>query len=197
LILLKTGIETTLAAFSLIFVSSKSQRMMNKSLIVAFISASISTAFGQEVWTNKSRILPDDLRKIPVAISIVHSPNPNYPELTTKGDKSKYKYVWKHASSVVSLNEDLEVIEAGSFIWYSAEGWKKNVEYDRKAFAKRFDCPKGILKKGEAFTFGDNYRFGNNLYGGDALWYIISKDKNGKIYKGFALLETEAELLSK
>lgn len=161
-------------------------------ILLLFVSAIVH---GQSAWTDKSRILPDALRKVPVAISIVHNPNPNYPEPTTKEDRSKSTYVWRHATSITSLNENLEVIKAGSFIWYSVEGWKKNVEYDRKAFAKRFDCPKGILKKGDVFTFEKNYRFGNNLYGGDALWYVLAKDKNGKIYKGMAILETEVEVL--
>ena len=144
-------------------------------------------------WTNKNRTLPDELRKVPVAIYIQHNPNPNYPELASEGED--YKYVWKHMTSVISPSKDLKVIKAGSYIWYSEEGWIKNVEYNKRTFAKRFDCPNGLLKAGSKFTFEKNYRYGNNLYGGDALWYVIASDSSGNIYKGMALIETEAELL--
>lgn len=143
-------------------------------------------------WTNKNRALPDELRKVPVNIFIKHGPNPNYPELSDK--EEKYKYVWKHQTSVISPEIDLQVIKTGSYIWYNEEGWKKNVVYNKRDFAKRFNCPKGKLIAGQQYTFKKNYRYGNNLYGGDALWYVIAKDAKGNIYKGMALLETEAEL---
>lgn len=148
-------------------------------------------AHSQESWSDKTRVLPDELRKVPVALYIMHSPNPNYPEHTKPEDKSKHLYVWKHQTSVISPDQDLEVIKAGSYIWYNAEGWKQNVQYNKKEFAKRFNCPKAQLIKGQTFTFEKNYRWGSNLYGGDALWYVIAKDNNGNIYKGMALLETE------
>lgn len=149
--------------------------------------------FGQD-WSDKTRVLPDELRKVPVSIYIQHNPNPNYPEVAESN--KDYKYVWKHSTSITSPNKELKVISAGSFIWYNEEGWKKNVDYNRRTFSKRFNCPKGILKVGETYTFNENYRFGNNLYGGDALWYIIAEDDNGNTYKGMAILETESELLN-
>lgn len=160
-------------------------------LVMTFITFS-SCVQGQ--WTNKSRILPDELRKVPVAIFITHTPNPNYPELTTPNDNTEYKYVWKHATSVTSVNKDLKVVKAGSYIWYNEDGWKPNVNYNKKDFKNRFDCPKGILKKGETYTFEKNYRWGNNTYGGDALWYILAEDDEGTLYKGIGLIETESEI---
>ncbi len=161
-------------------------------LIFTFVSASLIA----QDWTDKTRALPDELRKVPVAMYIIHGPNPNYPELTTKDDRSGFKYVWRHSTSVYSPDKDLKVIKAGSFIWYNEEGWKRNVDYSRRDFAKVFNCPKGRIKAGETYTFEKNYRWGNNLYGGDALWFVIAEDKDGNIYKGMALLETESELLN-
>jgi Na+-translocating ferredoxin:NAD+ oxidoreductase RnfG subunit len=34
-------------------------------------------------------------------------------------------------------------------------------------------------------------RNAKQLYGGDALWYVLAVDKNGKRYKGLAFVETE------
>ena len=161
-------------------------------LIQALFICSLS--YSQKGWTDQTRVLPDTLRKLPVGITIYHSPNPNYPELN-EDDRSKGNYVWKHSTYVRAENEDLEVIAAGSFIWYSAEGWFANIQYSKEEFAERFDCKNGILKKGKLYCFKKNYRYGNQLYGGDALWFVLAKDKNGTIYKGIGLLETESELL--
>ena len=90
--------------------------------------------------------------------------------------------------------EDLEVVSMGSFIWYSEEGWFTNVQYSKADIIEKLNCKDGILRKGKTYIFKKNYRFGDDLYGGDALWYILAKDKNGKIYKGTGLIETEGQL---
>ena len=163
-----------------------------KLLITALFILIHFSATSQETWSNKSRVLPDQLREVPVALIIYHSPNPNYPSLNRTTNDSQY--VWKHATSIWSPDKNLQVVSAGSFIWYSEQGWQRNVELNKKEFAKRFNCTKGIIKKGEVYTFEKNYRFGNDLYGGDALWYIIAKDEDGKLYKGMAIIETESTL---
>ncbi len=158
-----------------------------------FIDCQLS---GQEAWTDKTRALPDMLRKVPVALYIEHGPNPNYPEVNDTGIRSDSKYVWKHSTTVCSPKKDLKVIRAGSFIWYDETGWKENVKHKRMDFADRFECPKGSLSQGSCYTFEKNYRWGSTLYGGDALWYVLAEDKEGNVYKGMALLETESELLN-
>jgi hypothetical protein len=170
---------------------------MKKLIILLSIFIISSPLFAQKGWTNHIRILPDTLRKVPVAITIYHNPNPNYPVLNDTKDEYEGKYVWKHSTFVRSEMEDLEIISAGSFIWYSEKGWFTNVQYDKAKFAERFNCKDGILRKGKTYIFRKNYRFGDGLYGGDALWYVLAKNKNGKIYKGMGLIETEGELEQK
>ena len=167
---------------------------MKTHIILFTILFSASSLFAQQGWSDQTRILPDTLRKVPVAITIYHNPNPNYPILNDTKGEYEGKYVWKHSTFVRSEIEDLEVISAGSFIWYSEQGWFKNVQYDKADFEKKFDCKDGILKKGKTYIFRKNYRFGDGLYGGDALWYVLATDKNGKVYKGIGLIETEEEL---
>ncbi len=150
----------------------------------------------QDAWTDKTRVLPDLLRQVPVGLYIQHSPNPNYPELNDTGTNEEWRYVWKHSTTVCSPNQDLKIVKTGSFIWYDETGWKENVNYNKKDFQKKFDCKKGLLEKGSCYTFEKNYRWGSNLYGGDALWYVLAEDAEGKVYKGMALLETESELLN-
>ncbi|MEM9895084.1 MAG: hypothetical protein AAF789_01830 [Bacteroidota bacterium] len=154
--------------------------------------ALITSTSGQEVWSDKTRVLPNKLRKVRTILTLSHLPNPDHPEEAE--EESKWKYIWKHSTTICSPYEDLEVIEAGSFIWYTSDGWKENVQLSRREFIKRFECPKGLLKKGHCYTYEKNYRFGNTLYGGDALWYVLAKDANGELVKGFGIIETEKEL---
>ena len=167
---------------------------MKNLVLIIYFSLFCTPLFAQKGWTDHSRILPDTLRKVPVGITIFHNPNPNYPVLNDIKGEYDGKYVWKHSTFVRSEMEDLEVISAGSFIWYSEAGWFTNIQYTKADFAEKFNCKNGILKKGRTYIFKKNYRFGDNLYGGDALWYVLAKDKKGKIYKGMAIIETEGSL---
>ena len=149
----------------------------------------------QEAWPDKTRVLPAALRKIPVALYISHGPNPNYPEINDTGRYPEMKYVWKHETTVCSPEKKLTIVKAGSYIWYNESGWQENVQYNKKDFKKKFECPQGVLDSGACYTFKENYRWGSNLYGGDALWYVLAEDEEGNLYKGIGLIETESELL--
>ena len=143
-------------------------------------------------WTDHTRALPDKLRQVPVGLTLWHTPNPVYPE--PNPDKPG-AYVWKHNTMVRSEVGELEVVECGSFIWYSEAGWQANMRETPAEFAEFFNCPGSKLRAGRTYTFAKNYRSADSaqrLYGGDALWYILAKDKNGKLYKGMGLIETEA-----
>ena len=162
-------------------------------LFICLVFVSSASIYAQEAWTNKSRILPDNLRLIPTTLTLQHSPNPKFPELLEESN-NEAKYVWKSSTTVCSTSQDLEIVEAGSFIWFSPDGWKQNMLLSKEDFMDRFNCEGGILKTGVCYTFEKNYRYGNQLYGGDALWFVIAKDKQGKLYKGFGIIETEGEL---
>jgi hypothetical protein len=166
-------------------------------LIFSIVLLNITICNAQKGWTDKTRILPDSLRLITANITIYHSPNPNYPEINDTVGENKNKYIWRHSTYVRSENQDLEIIKAGSFIWYSEKGWYENIKFDKAIFAEKFNCKNGVLIKGKTYCFKNNNRFGDNLFGGDALWYVIAKDKNGNVYKGIGLLETEAIILNK
>ena len=168
---------------------------MKKQLTFVVLLLFSTSIFAQNEWKDKTRILPEELRNIPVGIFLSHSPNPNYPILNDSTEIVKNKYLWKHSTFVQSIDKDLEVIKAGSYVWFSEKGWFNNIQFDNKMFSEKFNCKNGYLKKDIKYCYEKNYRFGNNLFGGDALWYIIAKDKEGLIYKGISLIETEAKLL--
>ncbi len=164
---------------------------MKRSILTTIILLALpGMLLAQTDWTNKRRVLPDKLRDLPVGVLLWHDPNPRYPELV--GDT----YYWKHSTFAMAPKEDLTVVSCGSFIWYDESGWHSNMNYTPAEFAEAFNCPNVVLKKGKTFTYLKNWRFGKQLYGGDALWYIIAKDKNGKLYKGLALIETETNVIN-
>lgn len=145
-------------------------------------------------WSDHTRALPDKLRRVPVGLSLGHTPNPNYPEPDPGRPGG---FVWKHQTTVRAEVADLEIVECGSFIWYSAAGWQQNMRQTPAEFAELFGCPGGRLRQGRDYTFARNYRYADNarqLYGGDALWYILARDRQGRLYKGTGLIETEADV---
>ncbi|RSK36217.1 hypothetical protein [Hymenobacter metallilatus] len=150
------------------------------------------TAPAKPAWTDHRRVLPDKLRQVPVGLTLWHTPNPNYPE---PNPAQPGAYLWKHSTLLRSEVGELTVVECGSFIWYDETGWKQNLTQTPAEFAELFQCPGGRLLTGRTYTFAKNYRYADNarqLYGGDALWYILARDAAGKLYKGMGLLETEA-----
>lgn len=166
--------------------------MKAKITLLMLFLAKISLA--QQVWSDKRRLLPDELRHLPTAIHISHNPSPVYPEINLDTLNYSGKYVWKHNTTVSTNIGKLQVLKAGSFIWFAESGWMPNMKLTAEEFAQMFNCKNARLKKNRSFTFTNNYRFGNQIYGGDALWFVIAADKNGKLYKGIGLVETEDQL---
>lgn len=158
--------------------------MKKLSIIILFLKFS-PALYAQSAWTDKNRLMPDKLRNLPVGIIVTHDPNPCFP--VKEGDT----YYWKHSTYVKSIVGQLTVMECGSFIWYNANGWYSNMNYTPVEFSEAFKCRNAILMPNKTYTYARNWRFGKQLYGGDALWYVIAKDRNGKIYKGVGLIETE------
>ncbi|MGY3211880.1 hypothetical protein [Mucilaginibacter sp. HD30] len=161
---------------------------MKKIIIVLLLLAGRVSA--QQVWTDHSRLLPDQLRNIPTAIAIFHDPTPVYPERNADTVNYPGKFIWKHRTTV-SATQELEVVAAGSYIWYGDKGWIKNIELDKAGFAERFRCAGGKIRSGQHYTFEKNWRYGDQVYAGDALWFVLAKDQTGKLYKGIAVVETE------
>ena len=153
------------------------------------------TAPVADAWTNHSRVLPDELRRLPVGLTLWHSPGVVHPEANPAAPGG---FMWKHRTQVRAEEADLEIMVCGSYIWYSAAGWQRNLRETPAEFAELFNCPGGKLKQGVTYTFARNYRYAasaQQLYGGDALWFVIAKDAQGRLYKGYGLIETEADVL--
>lgn len=160
-----------------------------KYLIIFLITTQSLCA--QEAWIDRSRIYPEQLRGISTGLILYQTPSPNYPVLTNEPDGAKYK--WEHNTCIIPLLDNLQIVEAGSFIWIKEKGWLPNMKFSKKEAKKAFGILDKKLKK-ETYCFEKNTRFGNDLFAGDALWYVLAKDPSGMIYKGVGIIETEAEL---
>lgn len=136
-----------------------------------------------------SRALPQKLRGIPVGILVLHHPNPCFPKSEGGG------FVWRHDTTVQSLVGDLTLIEYGAYL-YSAAGWVLRATMAPNDFARTYRCPDAKLRKGRTYTDPDNARYGEKPTAGDALWFFLAEDAKGRLFKGTALVETEAPPMS-
>ncbi len=135
-----------------------------------------------------NRLFPYKLRDLPNEIVAAHYPNPCY---ATYEDSM---YIWKH-NITIQTKEDLQIVEFGSFI-YTEKGWYLRVSMNANDFEENYNCKGGLLKKGVTYTDNSSWRRDNNLRGGDAMWFFIAKDKNGKHVKGTAPIETEGKMIN-
>lgn len=131
--------------------------------------------------------LPKKFGNLPQELSVNHYPNPLL--ASTDESQKEFKYFWKHTTSVVSLYEDVEISEFGAYIYYNNQ-WNERVSLKPKDFEKMFNCPGAVLKKGEPYTFPDNWRKESELRGGWAMWYFIGKNESGKKVAGTGKLYT-------
>ncbi|MGL4599352.1 MAG: YceI family protein [Bacteroidia bacterium] len=143
---------------------------------------------GQDTTDHEAnRLLPKKLRGLPYGLFGSHDPNPTF------ADFEDSMYVWKHNTTIQSVVGDLTLIEYGSFVWTDND-WYQRVSYTAKDFDEHYGCKNGELKAGIVYTDPKSWRRQEVLTGGDAMWYYIAKDKNGKLWKGIALIETEGVL---
>ncbi len=139
-------------------------------------------------FRSPNRLFPDKLRDLPNEIIAAHYPNPCYATLEDS------MYIWKH-NITIQTKEDLQIVEYGSFV-YTDKGWYLRITFSPKDFESAYNCKDGLLKKGVVYTDNASWRRDNSLRGGDAMWYFIAKDKNGKLIKGTAPIETEGKLIN-
>lgn len=112
---------------------------------------------------------------------------------TTDEDIKDYQYCWKHTTSVLSPTQDIQIEECGAYIYYNDQ-WNLRVSYTPKQFAKLFDCRKGKMKKGQPYTFKDNWRTDNALRAGWAMWYFIGTNATGERVHGIGKIFTAGEV---
>jgi hypothetical protein len=132
--------------------------------------------------------VPGKLKDIPDGIEVKHSPDLVF---ALRNDKDTNMYYWNHETSVKSTNEDLEIVEFGSYSWV-LDHWEFGTvtgkPFTQKDFEDWYGCKDGILKKGKDYTDKSNWERSDVVSNMYILWYCIGKNKNGDLFKGTALV---------
>lgn len=135
--------------------------------------------------------LPPKLDSLEAGLTVQHFPSTVF--ATTDAEQKKFSYFWKHNTSVLSEVSDVQVLECGAYLYYN-DKWNLRISYTARDFARFFNCPRGKMKRGQPYTFTDNWRTDNRLSGGWALWYVIGEQAGGKRIYGACALETVGKL---
>lgn len=157
---------------------------MKNGLIVIFVFVCfISCTSENENW-------PQELKEMEIGLKVSHSTDTIYATLNTKDPETWGKYQLQFTTTVETLNQNLEIVEFGGYLW-DGDHWEMRTIYNRpfnKAeFEKWYNCPNGMLEKGESYSDTDNWMGKMNYLTGEiiiGLWYFIGKNKEGKRYVG-------------
>ena len=141
--------------------------------------------------------LPSKFDGMEQKLLVNHFPSPVM--ATTDPDEEEGSYFWKHTTTVLSPAETVELVEFGAYIYYNNQ-WNLRVSYPAKDFEKLFGGTKNKLKKGQPYTYPQNWRGDTNLRGGWAMWYFIAVNSSndtvfgvGKLWTGEATYAATTE----
>ena len=134
-------------------------------------------------------LVPEKLHGIRKAIEVRHFPKINDPV------KIADIYYWKHATSILCKESEIRIIEFGAYIYYNDQ-WNLRRSYPLKELDKYFKTKKQTMLQAEPYTWTENWRTGDTLFGGWALWYFIGETESGERVCGFDTIHTTDNLLN-
>ena len=160
-----------------------------KNIATFILSLIITTSIAQVNYgTPPQGLIPEKLENLPRLLLVQHFPKINDPI------QIKDTYYWKHATSVLSNESEVEIVEYGAYLYYNST-WNLRRSYPLKDLDKTFGTKRAILLQGQPYTWNDNWRTDNRLFGGWALWYFIGKTSDGKLVCGYETIHTTDNLL--
>ena len=137
---------------------------------------------------------------VPNGIEVVHTPSYVYASINQKDPAKRGVYQLEFNTTVIAINEDLEIVEFGGYDLINDE-WVLYTVYDRpfnkEEFSSWYGCENGILKKGVAYSDSENWIAKSDVLSGrkvKSLWYFIAKNKQGTFFKGVEIVEGVLEL---
>jgi hypothetical protein len=133
--------------------------------------------------------LPEKLLNIRKAIDVIHFPKENDPI------KIKNQYYWKHMTSILCKESQITIIEYGAYLFYN-DKWNLRKSYPLKELDKAFGTKKQQMLQAQPYTWANNWRIDNKLFGGWALWYFIGKTKDDEIICGYETIYTTNNILN-
>lgn len=139
--------------------------------------------------TPTNEAVPEKLKDLKIGIEVMHFPKENDPI------KIKDKYYWKHATAILSKESEIKIIEFGAYIFYN-EQWNLRMSYDLKDLDKYFGTKEHIMLQGQPYVWAGNWRVGDQLFGGWAMWYFIGINDKGEAICGYETINTTSNLLN-
>ena len=148
------------------------------------------TSYAQlDYGTPKNEPLPEKIKNLRQAIDVLHFPKEIDPV------KIKDIYYWKHLTSIMCKESQIEILEYGAYIFYN-ETWNLRQKYNLKKLNRTFGTKKQLMNRAEPYTWVNNYRTGTELFGGWALWYFIGRTAKGETVCGYATVNTTNNILN-
>lgn len=158
-------------------------------LIITIITANLisaQTKYGIPI----NEELPDKLKKIRRAIEVN-----NFPK-NIDAIKIENRYYWKHNTAILCKESEIKIIEYGAYLFYNNQ-WNLRKSYPIKELNKNFGTKKEILQRSQPYTWINNWRSDNSLFGGWAMWYFIGVTTKGETVCGYQKIQTTDKLLNK
>lgn len=166
-------------------------------LPLLFAACSVFWQDAQPPEPTPQGITVEELDKLPEGIVVVHEPKTALATLSGKSER-RAKYTWWYKTTITTKDEDVTIQEFGAFVWLDGKwvsvGTITGKPYGRDEFAEWYKCPKGVLRKGEAYSDPTNWSSREELQAGKTRWYFIGVDAKGKRIKGEAVIEEIAKL---
>lgn len=161
-------------------------KFIYSSVLVLVIGFSTNAQIKYEKPTEND--IPEKLQQLPKKIIVK-----NYPRIV---DPIKIKdiFYWKHNTLIFCKNSKTTITEFGAYLFYNGK-WKLRKSYPLKALNKNFGTKKQILLQAQPYTWNNNWRTDNRLFGGWAMWYFIGKTEKGETICGYEMIHTTTNLM--
>lgn len=132
--------------------------------------------------------LPEKLTTLPKKITVENFPK-NIDPIKIKGD-----YYWKHNTLIFSKESAVTITEFGAYVFYNGK-WNLRKSYPLRELNKKFGTKKQKLLQAQPYTWNNNWRVGNKLFDGWALWYFIGVTESGEKVVGYEKIYTSDKLI--
>jgi len=160
-----------------------------KTLLLVSVILLSSLTFAQADYPSPpAESIPEKLVSLKRQIEVIHFPQVNDP-IQING-----QYYWKHMTSVLAKNSEIAIIEYGAYLYYN-DTWNLRQSYPLKELDKTFGTKKQRLLQAQPYTYNNNWRVGDQLFGGWALWYFIGKTPTGELVCGYEKIHTTSNLI--
>ena len=157
------------------------------SIFVLFISISCKAQI--KYGTPTENDIPEKLQQLPKKITVK-----NYPAIIHP-IKIKNVFYWKHNTLIFCESSKITITEFGAYLFYN-DRWNLRKSYPLKELNKKFGTKKHLLQQAQPYTWNNNWRTANKLFGGWAMWYFIGKTEKGETICGYEMIHTTTNLIN-